>query len=118
MKEQTFYINNYTPISTNKIYSGCHWTKRKKIADEFHLLVTDAVNLFKVSSFIGSVELSFKWSNKSRFDLDNHAFMRKMIIDALVKKGIVVGDQKRYIKKITEEFSEITSDIVVSIKEV
>jgi Holliday junction resolvase RusA-like endonuclease len=117
MKSEYFDIESYTPISTNKYYSGMHWAKRKAIADQWHYIVKEQLKAFKVSKFIASVELYFSWDIKSRFDLDNHAIMRKMIIDSLVSAGVIAGDSKKYIKHISECFHSL-DNIRVEIREI
>jgi hypothetical protein len=89
-------------VSSNKFYSGCHWSKRKKIADKYHYLVKSQLSQ-KLDMINKPVEIIIKYNNK--FDIDNQGIMSKMIIDAL--KGVVIKDDSRkYFKRLTQEFWE------------
>lgn len=91
---------NVTYISTNLYYSGMHWTARNKIKDAWHKLVADATKAYDIQPYSVPVQLYFEWSN--RFDLDNNAVMRKMIIDGLVQARIIIDDTKKFVKGIKE----------------
>lgn len=55
--------------------------------------------------FNDKVKVTYKWyeENKKR-DLDNIAFAKKFIQDALVTSGVLKGDGWRYITGFTDEF--------------
>lgn len=77
----------------NAYYAGKHWSKRKKDAEYWHLLVRSYMNSQNVRRvpFKRPVIVSFHWND--RLDIDNHAVMGKMIVDAM--KGRVIEDDSR-----------------------
>lgn len=101
-------------LSLNKIYSGIHWSVRCKYAEEFHKMVQ--IELLKRGiyrgSYMGAVEIRFRFN--SNLDIDNHGYIKKMIIDGL-KGYIIEDDSKKYVKKTTEEFDDKVEGIGVSI---
>ena len=114
-EQQTFWIKTIptckikrnktcTYISTNQYYSGMHWTVRRYIGDAWHETVKAALNFYDILAVDYPVKLKFYWNN--RFDLDNNAVMRKMIIDSLVLANILPDDTKKYIKSISEYIYE------------
>lgn len=51
------------------------------------------------------VKIAFRWYEKnSRRDMDNIAFAKKFILDALVKKGVLQDDGWKWVKGFTDEF--------------
>ena len=87
----------------NAIYKGGHWSKRKSVADEIHQLVLVSMLQQKVKRkiFKEPVEILFKYNSK--LDIDNHSVLSKMIIDG-VKGYLIENDNRKYVKKITQEF--------------
>lgn len=77
----------------NAYWSGKHWAKRKADADYWHSLVRSELRKQGIKPRIAqrTVEIWFYWDD--RLDVDNHAAMGKMILDAL--KGLVVKDDSR-----------------------
>lgn len=55
--------------------------------------------------FTRPVRVSFEWheGNRKR-DLDNVAFAKKFVLDALVKAGRLKGDSQRYVKEFHDAF--------------
>jgi len=89
-------------VSTNKIYAGSHWTKRKKYADYFHLIVlSDCKSLEPIHD---KVDLSFVFSFNCRwFDSSNCTFMAKCLEDWIKKAWIIKDDSMSYVGKFTCE---------------
>ena len=83
-------------LSLNQIYAGVHWTKRKAQKDAICLLTKKAV-ADKAVKFNAPVciEMSFC----SRLDVSNHAYLFKMIEDALKGLKIIKDDTDKYVKK-------------------
>lgn len=98
-------------ISGNSIYGGIHWLKRKKIAHDWHLVVINQIKIFNIKPIRCKVEIEFLWNN--RFDLDNNFFMRKMIIDGIVKAGILKSDTKKHIVRLVDRIGEFVNIRVV-----
>lgn len=85
--------------STNVIYAGVHWTVRKKHADDAHLAVRVAFNnSFKINS---RVDLTFTPYVAGRgYDTSNYSYTAKLIEDGLVKCGVLINDNTKYVRKI------------------
>lgn len=84
------------PISANAFYSGMHFSKRNKIADEWHLVIKSACRHLHP---IMRCKLVFDFN--TGYDLDNNSAMMKMIIDGIVLAGILPDDNKNHVKEIT-----------------
>lgn len=51
------------------------------------------------------VTIRFRWIEKnSRRDMDNIAFAKKFILDALVKKGVLQDDGWKWVRGFKDEF--------------
>lgn len=100
----------------NAIYSGKHWTKRQKDSQYWHALVKEQLQEQNIAKkpFERPVRIVFSWN--SRLDIDNEAYKRKLIIDAL-KGWVIYDDTKRYVRELADK---ITSEeyIIVEIEEV
>lgn len=82
-------------ISTNEIYSGMHWAKRKQIADMYHKLVIIGKPKKIIEYPIG---LIFECEFKSRpFDSDNCSFICKCIVDGIRRYGSIKDDNYKHI---------------------
>lgn len=77
----------------NAYWSGKHWARRKADAEYWHMLVRSELRKqgVKPRQFKRPVEISFRW--RDNLDIDNHAAMGKMILDAL--KGVLVADDSQ-----------------------
>lgn len=76
----------------NAYWAGKHWAQRKNDADYWHNLVHSELRRQGIrGGFDRPVSITFRWND--RLDLDNHAAMGKMIVDAL--KGVVIPDDSR-----------------------
>lgn len=98
-------------VTSNKIYDGStHWTKRKKLADLYHLSTIEYRNN-KITEY--PIDISFIFSFKGRaLDVDNCTFMVKMLIDSLRKWNIITDDSPEYIASITIYSQKGTKDEV------
>ena len=92
-------LNQYVLACRSNKFAG---SKMKK---DTEALITLYIKTQLKTQIKGSVNLSFKWyePNKRR-DLDNIAFAKKFILDALVKNGILENDNWQYVKGFTDEF--------------
>lgn len=77
----------------NAIYAGKHWSRRKADSEYWHSLTQAALVRAGIPQRPAPkpVSIDFWWDD--RLDLDNHAYMAKMIVDAL--KGWVIQDDNR-----------------------
>lgn len=87
--------------SLNAIYGGKHWSKRKADSEYWHTLTRAALLRAGIPRRPAQnpVEIAFYWDD--RLDLDNHAYIRKMIVDGM-KGWVIVDDDRRYIRRITD----------------
>jgi Holliday junction resolvase RusA-like endonuclease len=96
-------LNDYTKACRSNRYAGAKMKEKNedivKIA-AWH----NSVNGIVVS-FTGKVHITYKWyeQNKRR-DLDNIAFAKKFIQDALVDMCVLKGDGWQHIVGFTDEF--------------
>lgn len=100
----------------NAYYAGKHWSERKKDAEYWHLLTRSAMNKQEVrrKPFEKPVEISFLWNDK--LDIDNHAVMGKMIVDAM-KERLINDDNRKWLKGIYHGFHD-EEYILIQIREV
>ncbi len=100
----------------NAYYAGKHWSIRKRDAEYWHWLVRAAMeeqNIRRVP-FKKPVIVIFHWND--RLDIDNHAVMGKMIVDAM-KGRVIEDDSRRWVKGVCHYFHE-ENYISVEIREV
>ena len=100
--------------SLNAIYLGKHWSKRREDAEYWHYLTIAQINqqIPKAKMYEKPVRVTMYWNDT--LDIDNHAYMGKMIVDAL-KGRLIQDDSKKYVKSVTHEFHE--GNILVVIEE-
>lgn len=70
--------------------------------------------------FQNPVEIHFQWieGNKKR-DLDNVAFAKKFILDAMVKQGKLKDDNRRFVTGFRDSFTyDKETKVILEIKEV
>lgn len=102
--------------SMNAYYAGKHWSIRKRDAEYWHLLTRSAMNKqeVRIRPFEKPVAISFLWND--RLDIDNHAIMGKMIVDAL-KGRLINDDNRRWLKSVYHGFHD-EDYILIQIREV
>lgn len=86
----------------NSYYAGMHWAQRKQNADRMHAAVTAVLAQEHISRmpFARPVRITF-WHN-DRMDVDNHAIVEKLIVDAL-KGWLLTNDDRRfYIERVSK----------------
>lgn len=90
-------------FSLNAYWSGKHPMNRAKDSKYIHALVWESMKKGKVKQdyFVVPVEIKFRWDD--RLDIDNHAALGKMIVDAM--KGYVLQDDNpKWVRRVTHEF--------------
>lgn len=80
------------------MYAGIHWTKRSKIAQEWHDLIFYECKIQKIPKFLDAY-ITITSISKKPFDADN--ICAKVIIDGLVTAGIIEDDTPKYLKAVT-----------------
>ena len=98
----------------NKIYSGIHWNIRSKDKDYITTLVRSIVGIKKTFERPVSIKMSFN----SGLDVSNHAYLFKMIEDALVKCKLINDDTDKYVKSITIEKQKEFKGVIVEVEEI
>ena len=93
-------LNEYTRACRGSKYTGA---KMKKETEEVIGWYIKAQ--LKDIHFDAPFRLAFRWYETSRKrDLDNIAFAKKFILDALVANGILRGDGWKFVTGFTDEF--------------
>ena len=105
-------LNEYVNACRSNPYVGA---KMKKDSEEL-------IGWFikKIVPFRNPVEVSFTWVEPNRRrDVDNIAFGKKFILDALVKNGVLQDDSQKYVRALSDSF-QIGKDymIILEIKEI
>ena len=93
-------LNDYTKACRTNRYAGA------KMKNENETRVRIAIMRYLPDVvFLGKVHITYKWyePNKKR-DLDNVAFAKKFIQDALVDMNVLQSDDWRHIKGFNDEF--------------
>ena len=90
-------LNEYTNANRGNRYGGAK-LKKSVQAD-----IMPFIN--SISVFTEPVRVAFIWHEKTmRRDVDNVAFAKKFILDALVNAGKLQGDSPKYVKGFTDGF--------------
>lgn len=85
-------------VSTNAIYAGMHWAKRKEIADEFHRALLPFKGL-KIYTPIQRLFFTFTFKGKL-LDCSNCTFMAKCLEDAMVMNRLIPDDTPDHVESI------------------
>ena len=74
----------------------------------------------KLPKFERPVKIHFHWIEKtSKRDLDNVAFAKKFILDALVENGKLKDDSQKYVRGFADTFEKgKENEVIVTIEEV
>lgn len=100
----------------NAYYAGKHWSIRKRDAEFWHMMVRSCMAEQDVRRFPFKrpVIITFHWND--RLDIDNHAVMGKMIVDAM-KGRVIEDDSRRWLKGVCHYFHD-EDYISVEIREI
>lgn len=116
MVEFTISRSKLGQYSLNTIYAGKHWSKRNSEKEDWRQLVFAEMLSQKVPRKIidGPVDIAMRFNTK--MDIDNHAYIAKMIIDSL-KGYLIADDDRKHVKRLTMDFHD-GNGIIVQIGEV
>ena len=91
-------LNDYIRVCRQNKYQAAKY--KKDIEEEIGLYIRT------LPRFEKPIKITFIWieANKRR-DLDNVAFAKKFILDALVKYGKLKDDNRKYVTAFTDEFA-------------
>ena len=99
MKEIFRLTIDLVPPSLNDMYSGQHWTKRKKSKDTWRrYLAAIQKDIPKFKKFPIAVEAVVYRKDNRRRDPDNAVVAVKLFNDSLVAMGKIPDDSSKYIK--------------------
>ena len=92
-------LNEYTDACRTNAKAGA---RCKKAAEKQVLWGIVTAHL---EPFVGPVFVTFRWYERDRRrDVDNVAFAKKFILDALVQRGILAGDGRKHVVGFTDVF--------------
>ena len=89
--------------SLNTIYSGKHWTYRKKIKDAYKKEVETALDGY---DHYHAEYIHIAISYNSRLDVDNNVLVSKFVADTLVDLGFIDDDSPRHYRKLSITFDQ------------
>lgn len=96
----------YLGPSTNAVYAGLHWGKRKAEKDASRLMVANAVRSAGLMPCQSRVDLVFspRLGKGDRMrDTSNYSLTAKLIEDGLVNVGILADDTARHVRRVILE---------------
>lgn len=105
-------LNEYTNICRTNPYKASKF--KKNLEDDIGVFIG------RLPRFEKPVKIHFHWieGNKRR-DLDNIAFAKKFILDALVKYGKLKDDNRKCVTAFTDTFSyDKESRVILEIEEI
>ena len=98
-------LKNLTKVSLNKWYAGNHWTKRKKLKDDYFYLVRSQTKHQQTNP----CKVRYDFTFKSRpLDASNCVAMVKLVEDI-----IFPDDSYQLVREITITSQKAKSDLVV-----
>lgn len=88
-----------TSPSLNLFYAGTHWTKRKKVVDEWHkaIRVLCKQKKIKVERYPVKITTRSFFKSRQKRDCSNCFVANKLGEDGLVKAGVLFGDGPDYV---------------------
>jgi Holliday junction resolvase RusA-like endonuclease len=95
--------------SLNKWYAGSHWSKRKKLADDWHLAIFIICKQDKIKPIITypvTITTKSYYKKKKEMDTSNVFPANKLAEDGLVKSGILKDDTIKYVNRHIVEVPE------------
>lgn len=99
----TLNIRPSSAYGMNAVYSGRHWSERKKQAQSVHMLVRTSIRKQLRNPQMFRVPVSVSIYYNSRLDIDNHGYLAKLIIDGM--KGVLIeDDDRRYVRELHQCF--------------
>ena len=103
--EFTLPIKVTSKMSFNKVYAGEHWSKRSKEAETYHNFVKYELMKQKIRKKIWELPVEITFLYNSNLDIDNHAYIDKLIIDGL-KGYLIKDDSKKYVRRKIDDYWE------------
>lgn len=112
-----FYIPTERVPNLNRIYSGMHWSKRSKLAHEWHELVWAVLveNGMLSRNFDKPVKIDVNVLAKRPPDPDNIGLVAKVIIDGLRHCNILRDDTYKEVAEVRLRSGKPTKEMPVGI---
>jgi Holliday junction resolvase RusA-like endonuclease len=94
-----------TPVSINALLR-MHWAPRKKLIDRWHYMVWGLCNEARISPTKRcEIKAVIYFAQNRKRDLPNYiASLDKLVLDGLVRCGIIIDDDPLHINKFVVEF--------------
>lgn len=86
-------------VSTNAIYAGLHWSKRRRLADLYHNSLIEFRNK-PMEHYPVDVTYIFRFKGKL-LDCSNLSYMAKLLEDGLRHWKILKDDTPEYVQSVT-----------------
>lgn len=118
MREVTIEIPVKLP-SLNDYIRSCRGNVYAANNEKRHIEQTIGYYIRQLPRFEKPVAIDFIWIEENRRrDLDNIAFAKKFILDALVKSGKLKDDNRKFVTAFTDSFRyEKEAGVIVTIRE-
>lgn len=119
MREVTIEIPVKLP-SLNDYIRSCRGNVYAANNEKRHIEQMIGIYVKPLPRFENPVAIDFTWIEENRRrDLDNIAFAKKFILDALVKCGKLKDDNRKHVTAFTDSFRyEKQAGVIVTIREV
>lgn len=113
MNSKEIILKGLPKVSLNEIYAGSHWRKRKKIKDNYKMIINTQYKGVFCKSKVYVVNYIFVFKTRA-LDTSNTVYMLKMIEDILFE-----DDSYKIIPKLIIQSEKGKEDLVkIIIKEV
>jgi len=87
-------------ISSNSYINGkMHWTKKNKIAQEYHRAFLEFKNKFEITEYPIAITFIFRFKGRL-LDIDNLGISEKLCIDGLRHIGLLKDDTPKYVNEL------------------
>jgi len=90
--------------SLNAFYAGMHWSKRKRIVDEWHTIFWASMVESKLPKPLKTpITVSVTQFCKRLRDVDNAVISAKFCLDTLKEHGYIPDDSPQYVERVILE---------------
>ena len=104
-------LNEYVAACRSNAYMGAKF--KKEVEEVIAWSIRSALTNKTLHKTTNPVIIKFEWHEKTkRRDADNIASAKKFILDALVNKGVLVDDSRKYVKGFNDIIIDDTKDYV------
>lgn len=102
-RSKSAYCKRY---GLNSYWSGKPWPVRKKDADDMHAVVAYALQAQGITRSLFERPVRITFWHDDNMDIDNHAVVEKLIVDAL-KGWLLENDGKRWYRERISKFHDM-----------